>query len=152
MTSKRTDRARKRWYAALRDPQAQRGETELEQIDQPDVRCFLGHACDALDSPRTITTVDDIEQVFFGDPIEPFSDIHLPDAVARELDMTRYGQLKTPITMMGRKGVPVEITTIAQMADDTAMTLHEAAAWFEANSDRIAPYGTPEPKPDDDNR
>ena len=138
-----TRKARDRWYAHL-EAEGVKGETQLEEVDRAQVRCFLGHACAALDAPRTIAMVDTTEHVFFGEPVEPFSDIHLPDAVARALDITRYGQLSRTVTMRGRNGEPVEIESVAELNDETALSPAEAAEWLRANEALLDPYGTPE--------
>ena len=139
--------ARKLWFATMGGPDARKCIGLLENIEDPRERCFLGHACHALGVKRIIAPVDDEDRVFYGAEHPVWGDCELPPEAARALNITTTGELRKTLTFPDRAGKPIEVRSVSELSDQSAMTPQEGAVWLERNQDLLKPYRRTEHEP-----
>ena len=93
-TKKQIDEYRAMWLAQLRDPESECWIGELENIDDPNKRCCLGHACHALQAQREEDWESkEIIYRFGGD----YDVSYLPRGIAEKLNISIHGKFRKSV-------------------------------------------------------
>ena len=91
-----TDEAWEKALAYLADPARKKTTGVLEDIEDGDCRCCLGHVCAALGAHRTLSP--SVERVYYAGRYDhDFSSSGLPQAIAERLGILPAGEFLNPI-------------------------------------------------------
>ena len=122
-TQEQIDENRRKWFGVLRDPESKKITNKLEDPEDTNARCCLGHACHALGIEREVEfdPRKESHSVCYDS-----SSIVLPDTVAYMLNITNVGDFKKTIYV---KSIPV--SNLTQANDDTNLTPAEIADLIE---------------------
>ena len=122
-TQEQIDENRQKWFKVLRDPESKKITNQLEDPEDPNARCCLGHACHALGIEREIELdpKKELYNVYYHG-----SNIVLPDIVSQMLNISNAGDFKKTIYV---KNTPV--SNLTQLNDTTSLTPSEIANVIE---------------------
>ena len=138
-----TEEAWRLWLAFLREPGREKTEGKLEDVEHPEQRCCLGHACHVLGAERH---ADEHEgEVLYDGREDEFT---VPLAKLLNVTPTVYFRRPAPVpkprshTFEGT-GVTVGFLSAAKLNDDTDLTPAEIADVLEREraAGNIQPYG-----------
>ena len=125
-TQEQINEYRAQWLAQLRSPEAKQTRGKLEDPNNPDHRCCLGHACHVFGARRVVKVVEwkSRECVFYGDTYEENS--WLPLEVRQKLNISLKGSFKTDVEADG-----ITVNSLSIINDYTKLSLSEIADLIE---------------------
>ena len=106
----------------MRDPRFGKMQQQLEDPDNSNDRCCLGHLCHAMNVPSELDNDGDPEYIFDGDSHSAY----LPSGLAKALDMTTQGDFMRGIIVDG-----VVVMHMSGLNDDTDLTPAQIADVIE---------------------
>ena len=128
LVSKITHNARIKWLDYLREPGRKKYERMLENPDNPEERCCLGHGCHVLKDDAGVTRIlagsslmTGYTSVFYGG-----FETSMPKEVAHILDITPNGAFCEGFDMNGAR-----LGCLAEVNDYTGLTMSEIATLIE---------------------
>ena len=119
-TQEQIDENRRKWLAVLRDPQSKKKVNKLEDLDNSNVRCCLGHACHALGIERKVVYFPN-GFVAYGNKTET-----LPFSACNMLNMEPNGKFKKEVLVEDEP-----YWSLARINDNTDLTPQEMADVIE---------------------
>ena len=141
------DEAFRLWLEVLRDPKSEKEKGRLENPDNPNARCCLGHACHALGAERRVVQHPTsampashdvrVEYGGAGEHGEGGQYSVLPADVARVLKLTYEGSFKWDAlpaddALRYTVGAPFGLDSLASLNDKTNISPAELADVIEA--------------------
>ena len=128
-TQEQIDEFRAQWLAQLRSSEAKKHVRWLEDAEDSDKRCCLGHACHALGIDRHINVIN--QMVAYGD--NAFSLMNtkvLPSEAQAKLNINESGEFVHTIRLNG-KGILFQ--SLSHLNDRSGLEPHEIADIIEEN-------------------
>ena len=125
-TQEQIDDYRAQWLAQLRSPEAKQARGKLEDPDDPNKRCCLGHACHILGLERTVKKPEwrASDCVFYGKNCGEAS--WLPREACKKLNVSLKGSFKVPVAVDG-----ITVNSLSIINDYTKLSLSEIADVIE---------------------
>ena len=118
---------RMKWIEYLKRPETRKHKGSLEDFEDPECRCCLGHACHVL-APDTRTVINSDEQVFYDE-----HSASMPDKLVLALGL--YNDLGGAANI-GETYLNVPkvhpTTCLADLNDNTKITPQEIGAYLES--------------------
>ena len=129
------------WLRVMRDPKSGKTKHKLENLENRNNRCCLGHLCYSMNGNSKVTSygcdIEGKDTVFYDFNDEVWEHDVLPNELAKELDMTPTGSFTMAIDI----GV-ISVRSMASLNDDTELTPAEIADVIEAQfrAGNVTPY------------
>ena len=117
---------RAQWLAQLRSPKAKKAKGKLEDPENPDQRCCLGHACHIFGLQRAIrrTEYGAVSCVFYGGGDGEAS--WLPYEARQKLNISLKGSFKADVEVDG-----ITVNALSVVNDYTRLSLPQIADLIE---------------------